>query len=106
MDCLDRSFLTFKLPPNGTTRLKPKYRRLDLIVVNWNSWGTALQSWTGSTQLNRDLRRWADKKGYILDAGGLRNKETDQTVPIVSEKDLFGTLELDYIRKFHLLSAL
>ncbi|GAA5907455.1 type-X family DNA polymerase [Sporobolomyces salmoneus] len=97
LDCLDRAFITFCLPSNGTTRLKPKYRRLDLIVVNWKTWGTALQSWTGSTQVNRDLRRWADKKGYSLDAGGLRNKTTDQVLEISSEKELYRILELEYI---------
>ncbi|GAA5958857.1 hypothetical protein JCM3765_000759 [Sporobolomyces pararoseus] len=97
MDCLDRAFLTFRLPPNGNTRLVPKHRRLDLIVVNWNSWGTALQAWTGSTQFNRDLRRWCTKKGYRLDAGGIKNLVNDQAVPITSEKDLFRLLELDYI---------
>ncbi|GAA5979099.1 hypothetical protein JCM5350_007065 [Sporobolomyces pararoseus] len=97
MDCLDRAFLTFRLPPNGKTRPVPKYRRLDLIVVNWNSWGTALQSWTGSTQFNRDLRRWCTKKGYKLDAGGIRNLVTDQAIPVTSEKDLFRLLELEYI---------
>lgn len=66
MDSLDRAFLTFRLPPNGKTRPVPKYRRLDLIVVNWNSWGTALQSWTGSTQFNRDLRRWCTKKWVLF----------------------------------------
>lgn len=74
-----------------------KYRRLDLIVVNWDCWGTALQSWTGSTQFNRDLRRWAEKKGWILDAGGLRSRETDKVETTRSEKDLFRILELDWI---------
>ena len=90
-------------------------------MVNWDTWGSALQAWTGSTQFNRDLRRWAEKRfdlsfspltlrsglmagtnlnrGWILDAGGLRSRETDKVEIARSEKELFRILELDWIRE-------
>lgn len=55
-DTLDEVFGVYRSPANGTTRLKPIHRRVDLIVVDWHHWPTAIMGWTGSTQFERDLR--------------------------------------------------
>ena len=56
MDTLDRAFVIFRHVANGTTRPRDIYRRVDLVVTRWPSWGSALVAWTGSTMFNRDLR--------------------------------------------------
>lgn len=38
-------------------------------------------------------------RGWILDAGGLRSRETDKVEIARSEKDLFRILGLDWIRE-------
>ena len=60
-----RAFLVFKHPPNDSNRPGAIYRRVDIVVVNWNAWATATLAWTGSTQFNRDLRKVAMEKRFV-----------------------------------------
>lgn len=57
MDSLDKAFVVFKHPPNKTTRDRAIFRRLDIIISRWPSFGSAVVGWTGSTQFERDLRK-------------------------------------------------
>lgn len=52
MDTLDRAFVIFKHPA-GRARTRDIYRRVDLVVSCWASWGSAVVGWTGSTQFGR-----------------------------------------------------
>ena len=97
LDCLDRCFLIFKHPANASDRPGDIYHRVDIVIVNWNAWGTATLAWTGSTQFNRDIRKVAKSKGWSLDAGGLMDKGRD--IACVDERDVFTKLGLDYIRQ-------
>lgn len=43
LDGLDRAMVVFRHPPDTASgRLETKYRRVDLVVVNWHNWGTAV----------------------------------------------------------------
>lgn len=59
LDSLDRAFVMFNHPPNGTNRMMEQMRRVDIIFCGWESFGSAVLGWTGSTQFERDLRRRA-----------------------------------------------
>ncbi|KAI5478040.1 beta dna polymerase [Pseudohyphozyma bogoriensis] len=89
LDSLDRAFIVFNHPPNSTTRKRAIARRVDLIVSRWESFGSAVVGWTGSTQFERDLRRQAHRLNLIFDSGGIRHRVTNQVVPAVTEQDVF-----------------
>ncbi|POY73408.1 hypothetical protein BMF94_3746 [Rhodotorula taiwanensis] len=98
LDGLDRAMVVFRHPPDTASgRLETKYRRVDLVVVNWHNWGTAVVGWTGSTQFKRDLRRVAERKGFKFDSGGIRTRDSGQAVPAQSEEDVFRVLGLQYL---------
>ncbi|KAL7339811.1 sorting nexin-41 [Rhodotorula toruloides] len=97
LDALDKALIIFRHPANGTTRVRDKYRRVDLVVTTWREWGSAVVGWTGSTQFERDLRRHAKRIDLKFDSGGIRDRTTDEPVEAVTEKDVFRVLGLDYI---------
>ncbi|KAG0656232.1 hypothetical protein C6P46_000388 [Rhodotorula mucilaginosa] len=98
IDALDRAMVIFRHPADAVSgRLRDKYRRVDLIVSRWGSWGSAVVGWTGSTQFERDLRRHAERQGYKFDSGGIRTRDTDRPVEAKSEEDVFRVLGLKYI---------
>ncbi|KAJ8293969.1 Sorting nexin-41 [Rhodotorula toruloides] len=97
LDALDKALIIFRHPANGTTRVRDKYRRVDLVVTTWREWGSAVVGWTGSTQFERDLRRHAKRIDLNFDSGGIRDRTTDEPVEAVTEKDVFRVLGLDYI---------
>ncbi|GAA5852035.1 hypothetical protein JCM9279_005039 [Rhodotorula babjevae] len=96
-DALDKALVVFKHVANGTTRPRDHYRRVDLIVTRWPSYGAAVVGWSGSTQFERDLRRAAEKLGYKFDSGGLRVRGTNEVVPTAHERDVFRALSLPWI---------
>ncbi|BGP17826.1 hypothetical protein JCM10213v2_005868 [Rhodosporidiobolus nylandii] len=87
LDALDKALIIFRHPPNGTTRPEAMFRRVDLVVSNWENWGCALVGWTGSTQ---DIR---------FDSGGLRNELTDEVIrgDFSQEKEVFRYLDLPWL---------
>ncbi|GAA5990221.1 hypothetical protein JCM10908_005880 [Rhodotorula pacifica] len=102
IDALDRALVIFRHPPDaaavgGRERYEDKYRRVDLIVTRWGSWGSAVVGWTGSTQFERDLRRHAERQGFKFDSGGIRTRDTDLPVEATTEEDVFRVLGLEYI---------
>ncbi|GAA5904753.1 hypothetical protein JCM8208_001344 [Rhodotorula glutinis] len=96
-DALDKALVVFKHVANSTTRPRDHYRRVDLIVTRWPSYGAAIVGWSGSTQFERDLRRAAEKRGYKFDSGGLRVRGTNEVVPTAHERDVFRALSLPWI---------
>ncbi|KAK4049870.1 hypothetical protein OIO90_005259 [Microbotryomycetes sp. JL221] len=97
LDSLDHAFIIFRHPANGTTRHRDYWRRVDLIVCKWDTFGAAVVGWTGGTQFERDLRRWADRRGkWKFDSGGLRDID-GRLIPTMTEKDVFRALGLDYL---------
>ncbi|TNY18636.1 DNA polymerase mu [Rhodotorula diobovata] len=96
-DALDKALIVFKHVANSTTRKRDHYRRVDLIIARWPSFGAAIVGWSGSTQFERDLRRHAEKLGFKFDSGGLRVRGTNEVVPTAHERDVFRALSLKWI---------
>lgn len=69
----------------------------DLRVVEEDSFGAALQYFTGSKEHNVRLRQHAIDKGYKLNEYGLFDKDTDHKVAGRSEEEIYGTLGMSWI---------
>jgi len=71
--------------------------QVDLRVVKKESYGAALQYFTGSKEHNVSMRSLAIKKGYKLNEYGLFDKKTDKYVTGKNEEDIYKKLGLSYI---------
>lgn len=71
--------------------------QVDLRVVKEESFGSALQYFTGSKEHNVKMRNIAIKKGYKLNEYGLFDKQTDRYVVGRTEKEIYNKLDLQYI---------
>ncbi|MGM0599122.1 MAG: DNA polymerase/3'-5' exonuclease PolX [Candidatus Rifleibacteriota bacterium] len=69
----------------------------DLRVVAKDSYGAALQYFTGSKSHNIELRKLALKKGCKLSEYGLFNKKTDEKIAGANEEDIYESLGLQWI---------
>eukprot|EP00123_Amoebidium_parasiticum_P008345 comp18744_c0_seq1/m.20555 comp18744_c0_seq1/g.20555 ORF comp18744_c0_seq1/g.20555 comp18744_c0_seq1/m.20555 type:complete len:723 (-) comp18744_c0_seq1:303-2471(-) len=86
---------------------RPKYRRLDLIVVPWDEYACSLLYFTGSGYFNRSMRLLAKKKGmslsqHSLNVGVVRARNGDKLnegTPIhtPTEESVFDALGLQYL---------
>lgn len=70
---------------------------IDLRVVIPESYGAALQYFTGSKEHNIELRNIAIKKGYKLSEYGLYSKESEKQIAGKSEEEIYEKLGLVYI---------
>ncbi|TXT54264.1 MAG: DNA polymerase (Family 10) [Promethearchaeota archaeon] len=70
---------------------------IDLRVVEAKSYGSALQYFTGSKEHNIKLRSIALDKNWKLSEYGLIDKDSMDTIASEQEKDIYSSLELDYI---------
>jgi DNA polymerase (family X) len=70
---------------------------IDLRVVPPESYGAALQYFTGSKEHNIELRNIALREGYKLSEYGLYSKESEKQVAGKSEEDIYEKLGLAYI---------
>jgi DNA polymerase (family 10) len=70
---------------------------VDLRAVDDNSFGAALQYFTGSKEHNVKVRSLAIKKGYKLNEYGLYNKENNSFIVGGDEKQIYNKLNLSYI---------
>lgn len=71
--------------------------QVDVRVVEPESFGPALQYFTGSKEHNVELRRLARKQGYKLSEYGLFNLSTEEKINSPTEKSLYQALGLTYI---------
>ena len=71
--------------------------QVDLRVVTDESFGAALQYFTGSKEHNVTMRSIAIKKGFKLNEYGLFKKDTDKLVLGKNEEDIYKNLGLEYI---------
>jgi len=71
--------------------------QVDLRAVPVESWGAALQYFTGSKAHNIKLRELAIKKGYKLNEYGLFKMDTDEKVAGRSEEEIYNALGLPWI---------
>lgn len=70
---------------------------IDLRVVPSESYGAALQYFTGSKEHNIELRNIAIKNGYKLSEYGLYLKESGKQIAGSSEEEIYERLGLAYI---------
>ena len=71
--------------------------QVDLRVIDVSSYGSALQYFTGSKDHNVKLRQIAKKKKWKLNEYGLFNTVNDERLAGENEKDIYKTLDLEYI---------
>ncbi len=69
----------------------------DLRVVPPESYGAALQYFTGSKEHNIELRNIAQREGYKLSEYGLYEKASGKQVAGKSEEEIYSKLGLEYI---------
>jgi len=70
---------------------------VDLRVVPPESYGAALQYFTGSKEHNIELRNIAQREGYKLSEYGLYSKDSGKQVAGKSEEEIYSKLGLEYI---------
>ncbi len=71
--------------------------QVDLRVIPPESYGSALQYFTGSKAHNIKLRTIAVKKGYKLNEYGLFNRETGERIAGETEESVYKALGLEWI---------
>lgn len=85
----------------GVCRIRELARRIDIRVVPFESWASALMYFTGSGEFNIQFRRIALKKGYTLTEYGLYKLVNGLKGPMVpdlkTEKDIFDFLRVKYL---------
>ena len=74
------------------------FRRIDVRFVNWPNYYSALVYFTGSAELNKNMRKIAKNMGYKLSEYGLTNLNDNTQIPINSELDIFKFLEIEYLQ--------
>lgn len=71
--------------------------QVDLRVVEPDSYGAALQYFTGSKSHNIELRELANKKGYKINEYGLFEIKSDRKIAGRREKEIYEKLGLEWI---------
>jgi len=71
--------------------------QVDLRVVKDDSFGAALQYFTGSKEHNVKMRSIAIKNGFKLNEYGLFNKDTEKYIVGKTEEEIYNKLGLAYI---------
>jgi DNA polymerase/3'-5' exonuclease PolX len=74
-----------------------RYRRVDIILGPWQTYGAAVLGWTGSRQFERDLRLIAKNKGYTFHSTGLVMQGQRRPVNTPDERDIFRILDIAYM---------
>ena len=79
----------------------PGELNVDLLVMNENSYGSALQHFTGSKHHNIALREYSLKKGLSLSEYGIKKikpeSKNSKLIKFDTEKKFYNYLGLDYI---------
>lgn len=78
-----------------------KGRRIDIRLVEYDSFFPALLYFTGSMELNKLMRTIAIEKGYTLNEYGLyklKDGEKGEKIIVNSEKDIFDKLLIKYLK--------
>lgn len=87
------------LPPQGMPGVegKSRHRRVDLVFCSPKVYGAAQLGWTGSKTFEKDIRRWAQMKGFKFHSTGLKDLNTEKVLETRTEKDVFDALGLPYM---------
>jgi DNA polymerase (family 10) len=71
--------------------------QVDVRLLSPESFGAAMQYFTGSKAHNVTLRQRALKMGYTLNEYSLSNLDDEKTVAAKTEEEIYAKLKLDYI---------
>lgn len=83
--------------PVTSSLLLPGDVQVDILVMNPDAYGNALQHFTGSKFHNIALREHSLKKGWSMNEHGIKNVKSGKTIGIKTEKELYEFLDLKYI---------
>lgn len=78
----------------SSVRLK-EGMQVDIRVVSTDSYGAALQYFTGSKEHNISLRSLAIDKGFKINEYGVFRKDTDERVAGRTEEEVYAALDLE-----------
>ena len=81
----------------STILLKEHHRQCDLRTVEPDSWGAALQYFTGSKHHNIKLREIAKDRGLKINEYGVFDIKTGQKVAGKTEEEVYAILGMQYI---------
>ena len=77
--------------------LLPGNVQVDLLVVNPESYGSALQHFTGSKHHNIALREFSLRKGLSMSEYGIKDLKSKKKIKLKTEEELYDYLGLAYI---------
>jgi DNA polymerase (family 10) len=83
--------------PTKSTVIVKRDIQVDLRVVDDDSFGAALQYFTGSKEHNVVLRTIASQMGYKLNEYGLFVKDTDEKMAGKAEEEIYKVLGMDWM---------
>ena len=76
-------------------------RRIDIRYIPINSVGAAKLYFTGSGDFNKNMRSYANSKGYTINEYGIYKLKADKTkglkIKTRTEKDIFDVLKIEYV---------
>jgi len=71
--------------------------QVDIQVVTEDEWPAAIQYFTGSQDHNVEMRVHAKNEGWKLNEYGLWDRETEERIPVDSERDLYEKVKGTYV---------
>lgn len=81
----------------GVCKLFTTPRRIDIRLIPKKQLPFALLYFTGSGTLNKHMRQKAIEKGLKLNEYSMIDKETNKSIILKSEKEIFEYLDMDYL---------
>ena len=82
-------------------KISPFARRIDIRLISSNCLHSALLYFTGSGEFNKNMRTYANKKGYTINEYGIyrlkKNGNKGFRIKTQTEQDIFKILKLDYV---------
>ena len=76
-------------------------RRIDIRYISINSVGAAKLYFTGSGDFNKNMRSYANSKGYTINEYGIYKLKADKSkglkIKTRTEKDIFDVLKIEYV---------
>jgi DNA polymerase (family X) len=100
MDCLAQHEMVEKVLARGDTKQRVRLRsgiEMDLRVVPNESYGAALQYFTGSKEHNIVIRRRAQERGLKINEYGVFRDKDDARIAGATEEEVYAAVDLPWI---------
>lgn len=79
--------------------LNGEYCRIDIRLIQYESFYPAILYFTGSKDLNKKMRQIAMSHGYLLNEYGLfKSEKKNDMFKVESEKEIFNIIGMEYMR--------